>query len=288
LPLGANETTRLTSHREDLMNNWVRGINRLRALLGSIFPGLETAFDYSTRSALILLTGFCTPTEVRAASHQGLTAYLNEHGAWRRRIDAMATTALQAAAEQTVALPGEATTALLVKQMARKLLDLDREIKDTDKLITNWFREHPQARILESLPGMGPILGSEFLVAIGGDVQAAFDNPGRLAAYAGLVPVPKDSGRVTGNWRRPKRYNRVLRRVFYMAALSRHSDRWTVQGVLPAQAGREQDPYPGPARVGPTFGRRPVGTAARQPDLQSSPAIAGHRYCGLTSVTEIL
>jgi transposase len=43
---------------------------------------------------------------------------------------------------------------------------------------------------------------------------------GRLAAYAGLVPVPQDSGRVTGNLRRPQRYNRRLRHAFYMAAFS--------------------------------------------------------------------
>lgn len=53
-----------------------------------------------------------------------------------------------------------------------------------------------------------------------GGNPAAFANPGRLASYAGLVPVPQDSGRVTGNLHRPKRYNRRLRRVFYMAALS--------------------------------------------------------------------
>lgn len=214
------ELARLTSHRADLMADWVRGVNRLRSLLGSIFPALEAAFDYSTRSALILVTGFDTPAEVRQAGPGGLTAYLREHGAWRKGISAMAAAAVRAAAEQTVALPGEATTALLVKQLAGKLLDLDREIKDADKLIAGRFRTHPQARIIESLPGMGPILGAEFLAATGGDVQAAFTSPGRLASYAGLVPVPKDSGRVTGNWRRPRRYNRALRRVFYMAALS--------------------------------------------------------------------
>jgi transposase len=214
------ELTRLTSHREDLMADWVRGVNRLRELLGSIFPALEAAFDYSTRSALILLTGFCTPAEIRQAGHDGLALYLREHDAWRKSINTMAATAVQAAAGQSVALPGEATTAALVKQAARKLLDLDREIKDTGKLITSRFRAHPQATIIESLPGMGPILGAEFLAATGGDPQAAFTSPGRLASYAGLVPVPKDSGRVTGNWRRPKRYNRTLRRVFYMAALS--------------------------------------------------------------------
>jgi transposase len=214
------ELARLTSHRADLMADWVRGVNRLRDLLGSIFPALEAAFDYSTRSPLILLTGFCTPAEVRTAGPDGLAAYLREHGAWRQGITAMAATAAQAAAGQTVTLPGEATTALLVRQLARKLLDLDREIKDTSKLITSRFRAHPQAAIIESLPGMGPILGAEFLAATGGDVRAAFGRPARLASYAGLVPVPKDSGRITGNWRRPRRYNRTLRRVFYMAALS--------------------------------------------------------------------
>jgi transposase len=214
------DLARLTSHRADLMADWVRGVNRLRALLGSVFPALEAAFDYTTRSALILVTGFATPAEVRQAGHEGLTAYLGGHGAWRKGISAMAAAAVRAADEQTVALPGEATAAVLVKQLAGKLLDLDREIKDADKLITSRFRTHPQARIIESLPGMGPILGAEFLAATGGDVQAAFASPGRLASYAGLVPVPKDSGRITGNWRRPRRYNRALRRVFYMAALS--------------------------------------------------------------------
>ena len=57
------------------------------------------------------------------------------------------------------------------------------------------------------------------VLATGGDL-ASFATPGRLASYAGLVPVPRDSGRVSGNLHRPKRSNRRLRRVFYMAALS--------------------------------------------------------------------
>jgi transposase len=214
------ELTRLTSYRADVMADWVRGINRLRDLLTSIFPALEASFDYSTRSALILLTGCCTPAEARAAGPGGLAAYLREHGAWAKGIDAMAATAVRAAQEQTVALPGEATTAMLVKKLARQLLDLDREIKDTDKLLASRFRDHPQARIIESLPGMGPILGAQFLVATDGRVLEAFASPGRLASYAGLVPVPKDSGRVAGNYHRPRRYHRPLRSVFYMMALS--------------------------------------------------------------------
>ena len=59
------ELTQLTGYRTDLMADWVRGINRLRALLGSIFPGLEAAFDYSNRTPLILVSALCTPAEIR-------------------------------------------------------------------------------------------------------------------------------------------------------------------------------------------------------------------------------
>ncbi|MFD0364607.1 IS110 family transposase [Nocardia sp. GCM10030253] len=211
--------TQLTAYRTDLMADWVAGINRLRALLGSIFPTLEAAFDYSNRTPLILVAGLCTPGEIRSAGIGGVTTHLVQNGAWRPGIDKTAASAVAAAEAQTIALPGEADTAMLVKRIAGKLLDLDREIKDTDKLITTRFRAHPWAKIIESLPGMGPVLGAEFLVSTGGDL-ANFATAGRLASYAGLVPVPRDSGRVSGNLRRPKRYNRRLRRVFYMAALS--------------------------------------------------------------------
>lgn len=213
------ELSRLTAHREDLMADWVRGVNRLRDLLTGIFPALERAFDYSTRSALILLTGFQTPQAIREAGITGVGEFLREHGAWPKGIPGMAATATAAAHEQTLRLPGEATTALLIARLARQLLELDRQIKDTDKLITSQFRAHPSAQIIESLPGLGPILGAEFLAATGGSLTG-FATAGRLASYAGLVPVAQDSGRVTGNLRRPKRYNRRLRRVFYMAALS--------------------------------------------------------------------
>jgi hypothetical protein len=53
-----------------------------------------------------------------------------------------------------MALPGqEGTAAALVKRIAAKLLDLDREIKDLDKTIADYFCDHPYAQIIESLPG---------------------------------------------------------------------------------------------------------------------------------------
>ncbi|SCF50446.1 Transposase [Micromonospora carbonacea] len=210
----------LTARREDLMGGWVRGVNRLRDLLASIFPALEAAFDYSTRSALVLLTGFQTPGSLRAAGPDAVAEHLHAGGAWPKSIPAMADKALAAAAAQTIALPTEAAVAPLIARLAAQLLDLDREIKDLDKRITSTFREYPHASRITSIHGFGPIPGAQLLADTGGDLLAAFGTSARLAAYAGLAPVPRDSGRVRGNLHRPKRYHRGLRRVFYLAALS--------------------------------------------------------------------
>jgi transposase len=95
---------------------------------------------------------------------------------------------------------------------------LDRRIKELDKTIGQRLMSHPQARIICSLPGMGPLLAAELLVAVGD--LGSFPDAGHLAAYAGLAPVPRDSGRRTGNLHPPQRYHRRLRRVLYLSALS--------------------------------------------------------------------
>ncbi|GIG61637.1 IS110 family transposase [Longispora fulva] len=209
------ELALLTAHRSDLIADRVRMINRLRDLLTGVFPALERAFDYSAaKGPLILLTGFQTPAALRRRGRSRLEAWLVKRGV--RSADTVADKAMTAAAAQTVALPGEAVAADLVADLARQILALDERIGGIDKQIGATFRCHPQAEIIESLPGMGPILGAEFLASVG-DLTAYADS-GRLASAAGLAPVPRDSGRRTGNLHRPKRYNRRLRRLFYLSA----------------------------------------------------------------------
>jgi len=65
---------------------------------------------------------------------------------------------------------------------------------------------------------MGPILGAAFLVCVG-DISA-FQSADRLAAYAGLVPATRDSGKRVGNRRRMRGGNKTLKRVFYQSAFS--------------------------------------------------------------------
>lgn len=97
----------LTGHREDLMADWVREVNRLRDLLTGVFPALERAFDYSTRSPLILVSRYCTPEAIQHAGTTEPTEHLRNGGAHRPSIPGIVTKTLAAAAAQTIALPGQ-------------------------------------------------------------------------------------------------------------------------------------------------------------------------------------
>ena len=123
--------------------------------------------------------------------------------------------ALAAADAQTIALPGETDTATLVKPTARKLLDL--EIKDTDKLMAAQFRTHLRAKIVESLAGMCPGMGAEFIAITGGNLHT-FATAGRLASHAGLVPYQGISAASPAICTGPG-HNRRLRRVFTWRAV---------------------------------------------------------------------
>jgi transposase len=206
----------LTARRADLVADRTRAINRLRAQLLEYFPALERAFDYSTsRAALILLTGYQTPDGLRRVGAARLETWLRKRKA--RNASAVATAALDAADAQHSTVPGQQIAAAVVARLAKEVMALDTEIAETETMIEDRFRRHRHAEIILSMPGFGVTLGAEFLAATGGNM-AAFDSVDRLAGVSGLAPVPRDSGRVTGNLKRPRRYNRRLLRACYLAA----------------------------------------------------------------------
>jgi transposase len=205
----------LTAHRADLVADRVRLINRMRDTLVGISPALERAFDYSaSKGAVVMLTEYQTPAGLRGLGVKRLGTWLRRRKV--RRAEDVAERAVEAARAQATVLPGEDRAARQVGVIARQLLDVDEQIKETEREIREVFRKDERAAVIESMPGMGPILGAEF-VAIVGDLSG-YTDAGRLASHAGLAPVPRDSGQRTGNFQRPKRYHRRLRHIFYLSA----------------------------------------------------------------------
>ncbi|HZM79899.1 MAG TPA: IS110 family transposase [Candidatus Limnocylindrales bacterium] len=205
----------LISRRTDLVADRTRDINRLRAQLLEISPALERALEVTTRGPLILLTGFQTPQAIRDSGQEAIESWLRDRHA--RNVKALALKAFTAAQTQQTTLPGQQLAADMVARLAKGLIALNQEIDEIEALIEDRFRRHRHAEVILSLPGIGVALGAEFLAATGGDMTA-FRDADRLAGFAGLAPVPNDSGQVSGNLRRPRRYNRSLLRVFYLSA----------------------------------------------------------------------
>lgn len=132
----------------------------------------------------------------------------------------LAQAAVEAAERQHTSVSGKKPTAQLVHTLAREVMRLNEQVAEIDKLIEALFREHKHAEVIASMPGIGPLLGAEFLAATGGDMTA-FGTPDQLAGFAGVAPAPRDSGKISGNLHRAKRYSRSLQRVLYTSALIR-------------------------------------------------------------------
>ncbi|MER6091831.1 IS110 family transposase [Streptomyces bluensis] len=206
----------LTTRRLDLVFDRTRQINRLRAQLLEIFPALERCLELTKRGPVTLLTGYQTPAAIRRAGAKRIENWLKNRKV--RSAAALAKAAVEAADAQHTALPGEKLAAAMVVRLAKGVMALDEEIAELDALIEARFRAHPHAEVILSLPGMGPRLGAEFIAATGGDLET-FGSADRLAGFAGLAPQPRDSGRVSGNLRRPRRYHRGLLRTMYLSAM---------------------------------------------------------------------
>jgi transposase len=205
----------LTGRRQELVCDQTRRANRLRDLLCSIHPGLERRLDVTAKSDLLVLSRWVTPAEIRTAGRRRIATELRRRGVTTPRSEALAEAAYQAASEQDTVVVGEATTAELVRELARDALATRDRIRAIDKRLEAILDAHPDGDLVRSVPGMGTTLTAEFLAEVG-SIQR-FPTGDALAAASGLAPVLQQSGK-THYRRRANTGNRGLKRVFYQSA----------------------------------------------------------------------
>lgn len=159
-----------------------------------------------TAAAALLATG---------PGHTRLATWLA--GRHVKGADAVAREAIKAAQAQHAVLPGQDVAARIVAEPAGQILAWTNASSGSTRRSPKPSAAAPQAKTIESLPGMGPTLGAEFVVAAGD--PTAYQDADHLASAAGLCPCP-----VTRpphrQLHRPKRCSRRLRRVFYLPARS--------------------------------------------------------------------
>lgn len=190
---------------------------------------------------------------------------------------------------------------MLVARLAHHLLDLDRQIKDADKLITSRFRAHPgydgesgiwrrSCSHLQSHTSPG---GDHRVVARAradprrgvrrGHSAEAWPGPPRPAVWP-PTPASCPSPRTpTGHWEpappqalQPQTAPGVLH-----GGLIQPPSQRTISDLLRPQTPRADDPHSGSDRPRPPLGRRPVGTATRRPNVHTDRSTARYRS-GLT------
>jgi transposase len=202
----------------DLAADLTRLTNRLRDALTSISPALERAVGSRVAHAGVrdLLAKFPTPTALRAAGRARITRTIEARSP---RLAPKLTDAVTAALDaQTVTMPAEATIGRVIAELVE---ELDRTHHRRDVLaseIEEVFLAHPFGELLVSLPGIGPRTGARILAEIGDGSR--FANGSKLASYAGLAPVTRQSGKSLNGESQSRRGNHRLKNAMFLAAFA--------------------------------------------------------------------
>jgi transposase len=174
--------------------------NKLRSHLREYYPGFLGAFadargGIMRPEARAILAAAPAPAAAAALTLSQLRALLRKAGR-SRGIDTEAARLREAfRAPQMRQLP------LVEQAMGRQAVALLRHLDaacasadDLEQAATESFNQHPDAGIITSFPGLGPLNGARVLAETGDDRSRFADAKG-LKAYAGAAPITRASGK---------------------------------------------------------------------------------------------
>jgi transposase len=172
-----------------------RHVQRLRHALRDSFPAALEAFDdLDAADTLELLAKAPDPASAAKLSTAQIDAALKRA---RRRDRAAKTAVIKAALRsQQLAQPPAVTaaSAAVIRPLIAVITTLSEQIKVLQGQVDAHFSQHPDAEIIRSQPGPGPVLGARVLAEFG-------DDPHRYASakarknYAATSPITRQSGK---------------------------------------------------------------------------------------------
>jgi hypothetical protein len=172
-----------------------RQVQRLRYQLRDYFPAaLEAYPDLDAPDALELLARAPDPASAARLTTAQVAAALKRA---RRRDIAGKTAAIRAALRSPqLAQPPQVTAACaaVTRSLTAVIAAVSEQVKVLEGQVQAHFSQHPDAEIIASQPGLGPILGARVLAEFG-------DDPRRYASakarknYAATSPITRKSGK---------------------------------------------------------------------------------------------
>ena len=192
-----------------------RQVNTLRSALKDYYPGALEAFG-TELSGPDALTKARIETALRKAGRRRL---LEERVTRIYEILRREQLAQPALLEDAYGVTTEATVA--------NIAQLNASIAKLEASLSTHFEQHPSAKVILSLPGMGTVLGARVLGEFGDDPNRYADAKSRKN-YAGTSPVTKASGKSRVVLARHSRNKRLA------SAL----DQWAFSSLLPSPGAR--------------------------------------------------
>jgi transposase len=198
--------------------------NKLRSHLREYYPAFLAAF-HGAKGGIMrpeargILTAAPDPATAARLTLPQLRALLRKAGR-SRGIDAEA-----ARLRDVLRAPQMRQLPLVERAMGRQALALLGQLDaacaaadDLEQATIESFSQHPDAEIITSFPGLGPLTGARVLAEIGDDRSRFADAKG-LKAYAGAAPITRASGKTRSvSHRRVK--NQRLAAAGYLWAFS--------------------------------------------------------------------
>jgi transposase len=188
--------------------------NKLRSHLREYYPAFLAAFADARGGILrpearTILAAAPTPADAAKLTLTQLRALLKRAGR-SRGLDTEATRLRDAfRTGQMRQLP------LVEAAMGRQALALLGQLnaacaaaEDLEHAAADSFNLHPDAGIITSFPGLGPLTGARVLAEIGDD-RSRFQDAKGLKAYAGAAPITRASGKTKSVTRRHIKNNRL-------------------------------------------------------------------------------
>jgi transposase len=197
--------------------------NQLRSALADFFPGaLPLLGDEpeDLRDALAVLTLAANPVQARRLSLNKIRASLERQGR-QRYLDTKAAEIQEQLRKPQLELSSPKVLSAYsdeVRALVRILVQVRAEIALLEAQLAQDFEEHPDAKIIVSLPGLGGVLGARVL-GESGDDPTCYPNAKARKNYAGNSPITRRSGKKETHHRRVAR-NRLLADATFLWAKS--------------------------------------------------------------------
>jgi transposase len=185
----------VTRAHKTLIWERTRHTQRLRHALRDYFPAALLAFeDLDAADALELLAKAPDPGSAAKLTITAITAALTR--ARRRNIAEKAARIQAVLRAEQLGQPEVVTAAYAATTRAAVavLKTLDEQVKILQGQVEAHFGQHPDAEIISSQPGLGPVLGGRMLAEFGDDPTRYTDAKSRKN-YAATSPITRASGK---------------------------------------------------------------------------------------------